>query len=219
MGRIIIIEGLIGCGKTTFGKTLEKLCIDNGYKCHFFSEQFNSDLLQLYLSDKKKYAFSFQSIMAMERKRILNEACEMSKNGYIVIVDRGLLGDYSFARMLFQNGIINNDEWSTYHSLVFNSIDINDRYLPCEFFDRIEDCQVVYLQCSPEIAFERMTKRNRIGEKEGYNLEYFINLQNCYLQTLQELYPNTIYIDWSKSLDINIKIIKDVGLSKGIVIN
>lgn len=45
-----------------------------------------------------------------------------------------------------------------------------------------------------------MTKRNRPGEKEGYNLECFQKLETCYLQTLRELYPKTILIGLTRLL-------------------
>lgn len=222
MGEIIIIEGLIGCGKTTFCKSIKNMLINRGQKVYFFNESFNFDLLQLYLSDRKKYAFSFQSIMAMERKRVLKDAQQMSKDGYIVIIDRGLLGDYSFAKMLFQNGLINNDEWLTYHSLLFGSND--NEILTNNFFENIDNCRVIYLECSPEIAFERMVKRNRLGEKESYSLKYFQHLDKCYKQTLDEFYPKTKYIDWNQFIDIEEQlidenIIKNVSISNGIIIN
>ena len=63
IGSSILLEGSIGVGKSTVGKSLEKFFKNIGLKARFYPEYVNEPLLNQYISDMNKYAYSFQLIM------------------------------------------------------------------------------------------------------------------------------------------------------------
>lgn len=189
-GNLIILEGIISAGKTTLGKSLLKFLTKNGIKCIFFVEQVNKELLDLYIKNMGKYAFSFQVIVARERVNILKNAIELCKDGNICIIDRGLLGDISFARMQYDKNNLNDEEWNVYNKLV--------KY---EKFSE-PDC-TLFLDCNIDTAFERLLDRNNKNEVEGYTKEYFEDLNNSYNKTLEEFnLKNLVKIDWNDRKNI-----------------
>src|SRR5579885_882482 len=98
-GKVAILEGLISAGKSTAGEEIAKFVNDLGIPCRFFPEPLLPGLLDLFLSDQKTYAFSFQLTMLVKRQAIYREAFELAKQGYFCIIDRSLYGDYCFALM------------------------------------------------------------------------------------------------------------------------
>lgn len=74
---------------------MERIC---NKVANTISEKIPESLLDLYLSDMKKYTFSFQVIVARERIRIYKEASENAKSGYVVFIDRGLWGRLCFCK-------------------------------------------------------------------------------------------------------------------------
>ena len=107
-GRVCIVEGAISAGKSTAGRELEKFVTNLGIKCKFFPEPLIPDLLGLFLSDQKKYAFAFQLTMLVKRQAIYREAFEAAKQGYFCIIDRSIHGDYCFALMHKNRGNISD---------------------------------------------------------------------------------------------------------------
>ena len=76
---IYTIEGIIGVGKTTLGKSLEKFLNERGIKTKFYPEYVNKDLLDQYIKNMKQYAYSFQLVMLFKRLEIYREAVRFSK--------------------------------------------------------------------------------------------------------------------------------------------
>lgn len=105
-GKVCIIEGLISAGKSTASAELEKFVTKLGIPCKFFPEPLIPELLALFLSDQKKYAFSFQLTMLVKRQAIYREAFEYAKQGYFCIIDRSIHGDFCFALMHKNRGNI-----------------------------------------------------------------------------------------------------------------
>jgi len=175
-GRVLILEGLISAGKSTAGTALATFVENLGIPCKFFPEPLVPELLQLFLSDQKKYAFTFQLAMLVKRQAIYREAEEMAKKGYFCIIDRGLYGDYCFALMHKNKGNISSDpltlenssgsEWQTYQSVLHG-----------EQFEHPD--YVLYLEVTPDVAIQRCKMRDREGEKK-YNKEYFEELCAVY---------------------------------------
>lgn len=190
-GIVLILEGLIGTGKTTLGKSLEAYFIKAGIKCKFFTEYKNDDLLNMYLRDKEKYAFHFQSIMIIKRIEIYKEAMDFSKQGGLAIVDRGIMGDMAFAKMQFDNSYFTDEEYKVYKSLIKK--------------EKLQVAHItVFLKTEPEVAFERMKNRGNEEEKKSYSLNYFQELEKAHL----EVFKNNIEIsvtefDWNEEKQIS----------------
>lgn len=182
-GHVITIEGLIGAGKSTLGRTLVAYLNGIGLKAKFYSEFVHQPLLKQYIGDMKKYGYGFQIIMVKERLRIYKIASEAAKKGIIAIVDRCMLGDIAFAKMLYDQEIIKEDEWKVYLSLIKRE-------------KIIEPSLTVYLNCSAEEAYRRMVSRSNDAEVGGYTLEYFQRLEKSYEQIIYGVKPPLRRIDW-----------------------
>ena len=188
-GKIIILEGLISSGKSTLGRSLERFLNQQGIKAIFLPEFVNKPLLNLFFANPAKYAFTYQICVLRERFHIHLRAMELKRQGYVVIIDRGLSGDLMFALTQRSNGHINDSEWAVYWAT---------------FQDHLSKCfrpdYVVYLNVTPEIAFQRLKERGDPEEIKGYDLEYFINLQ-AHMEQARDLVPgqNNIKLEWSQA--------------------
>nr|QBK90819.1 MAG: deoxynucleoside kinase [Pithovirus LCPAC201] len=184
-GHVITIEGLIGAGKSTLGRSLVAYLKGLGLDATFYSEFVHLPLLEQYIGDMKKYGYGFQIIMVKERLRIYKIASEAAKRGIIAIVDRCMLGDIAFAKMLYDQGIIKEDEWNIYLSLIKKE-------------KIIEPSLTVYLNCSAKEAYRRMVSRSNDAEVSGYTLEYFQRLEKSYEQIIYGVKPPLRRIDWEE---------------------
>jgi deoxyadenosine/deoxycytidine kinase len=185
-GSVIVLEGLIGVGKTTLGLSMQKYLSSLGFSVEWIPENIPKSLLKLYTTDMKKYAFPFQVIVARDRKTILEQAQEMRKSGKIVIIDRCLLGDYTFALMQKRKRFFSNEEFEVYRGLVKTDAP------PPDF--------TIFLSVPPEVAFERMKKRGNSDEINGYTLEYFKELDKSYREVFE--WAEHISINWMTSREI-----------------
>ena len=201
IGSEIIIEGLIGVGKSTLGKSVTSYLEKIGLPVRFFNEFLNIKLLKLYINDMKHYGYAFQIIMMRERLRIYKEAKEFSKKGGISIIDRSLIGDYAFALMLKNKGYINDAEWEVYLDLMkYESDD--------------EPNITVFLQCTPEQAFERMKNRSLQVEKDGYSLNYFKDLDAAYQNVINKISHNIAIVPWGDNCYITNDYLSDKDCKK-----
>lgn len=191
IGSEIVLEGLIGIGKSTLGRSLYEYLKKAGFNVKFFPEFVNEDLLGLYISDMKKYAFSYQCIIARERLRVYDEAKHFSSQGGISIIDRSLVGDVAFATMLREQGLIDDREWDVYK-----------KFISVEYPEPII---TLYLEGGPSLAFERMKRRNLQSEVSGYTLGYFERLEKAYQKAFDNSknVGNVVRIPWDNDVIVN----------------
>jgi deoxyadenosine/deoxycytidine kinase len=198
-GRILILEGLISAGKSTAGKEILAFAEKIGVKCKFFTEPLIQDLLDLFLSNQKKYAFSFQLAMLIKRQAIYREAQKFAAEGWFCIIDRSLYGDYCFALMHKNRGNISDEpetldqsamtEWKSYLAA-----------LHCEEFNHPD--YVIYLEVTPETAIRRCKKRDRNGETK-YTKEYFEELCQVYNSVIPSSPAKSIDVmDWNEEREV-----------------
>ena len=176
---IISIEGNIGSGKSTLVNNLKDL-YRNTHDIYFLQEpvdiwntitdEKNNTILEKYYENQEKYAFSFQMMAYISRISILKKAIKNSK-AKIIITERCVYTDSNvFAKMLYDTKKIGLIEYKIYK----------------KWFDEfIEDMPInhfIYVKTHPNIAFERVIKRNRQGE--------FIPLD--YLQTCHHYHESWI---------------------------
>ena len=181
MIRILSIEGNIAAGKSTLMEELKKKYAAND-KVHFLDEpvelwenvkdKFGVSMLQKYYSNPTKYAFAFQMMAYTSRLKILRKMeaklCEEIKDGEdrIIITERSILTDkHVFAQMLYDEGKMEDVEFQIYSEMFeeFSSMQIS----------KVD--MVVMLETTPQISFERVIKRGRVGEV--IPLEY---LEKCF---------------------------------------
>ena len=197
MTRIIAIEGNIGSGKSSQLELLKQYY--HNYHLHhinqeimFIEEPLNiwnsivnehgQTALQCFYDNQQKYAFSFQMLAYISRYKILKDAL---KKGYdIIFVERSLMTDrHVFCKMLYSAGMINVIEYQIYN-MWFD-----------EFLKDIPPIQYIYIVTSPDIALERIKKRDRKGE-EFITLDYIIKLNQYHDDWLN--FENCICIDGNK---------------------
>ena len=192
-GRILVLEGLIGVGKSTLGRSLFRYFKKKGIDVHWMPEPINEKLLKLYLSNMQKYAFPFQVIVARERIQIYREAARLAEQGKFVIIDRGLPGDLAFAYMQKTKGFFTEEEFGVYLGLIDEEYPVPNT--------------IIYLDCTVETAWKRILVRGIEPEKSSYNLTYLKDLQNSYRQSLRK-YPH-FTIDWNLNSVVSRDVLSD----------
>ena len=166
-GGIYTIEGIIGVGKTTFGRSVESYLNEIGISAKFFPEYVNKQLLTQYIGDMPRYAYAFQMIMLCKRIEIYRQAELFASTGGVAFIDRSIIGDLTFARMQKDNGNFTSDEWDIYLSLMKQDI-------------QMEPTASIYLKCSTKTALKRINRRGIRSEIEGYTPEYIEQLRLSY---------------------------------------
>lgn len=185
MHPLIIIEGNIGCGKSTASKEISRRL-----NLRLLQEPVDDELLGLFYNDKKRWSFPFQVEMLHRRWATqMSAAAEtMVDAGYKgSILDRSLWGDMVFARALMEAGIIHKKEWEIYLLAVRN--------MSLVLFP---PTALIYLSARPETCLERIAKRNRPQEKD-ITLDYLQTIHDGYQRLLREV--KTGFFPWSHSIN------------------
>ena len=177
---IISIEGNIGSGKSTFVDYLRRnmenviLLQEPVNQWTEIKDSDGESILSKFYKDQHSYSFPFQMMAYISRLALLKKTVEENPDS-IIITERCLLTDREvFARMLYNEGKIEDVNYQIY-LMWFNT-----------FYDDFPISRFIYLRTSPETAFERVQKRNRDGE--SIPLEY---LTACHHHHEQWLYSKT----------------------------
>jgi deoxyadenosine/deoxycytidine kinase len=172
---IFTIEGNIGAGKTTllndlaltkFSKdhivVLEP--IDTWMDCRVSPDK--PSLFEMYYKNREKYAFTFQLMAMHSRAQNLIEMVETSKTK-VVICERNFLTDYEiFAKIMFNDGFINDVEMMVYRQWHTFIMDMVKPYI----------AGTIYLRANPEVCTARINKRGRKDEVDNIDLKYMYDL-------------------------------------------
>jgi deoxyadenosine/deoxycytidine kinase len=163
---IFSVEGNIGSGKSTLLQTLKtQLETLNGYQIIYLQEPVSSwnsivdlegkTIIEHFYADQKKYAFSFQMMAYITRLTQLKNAINSAPDESIIITERCLYTDRNiFAKMLYDSKIMDHIEYTIYMKW-FN-----------EFIDYTKLSGLIYIETTPEVCAERVTKRSRSGEEQ-----------------------------------------------------
>lgn len=158
---ILSIDGNIGSGKSTLYADLQTYYSGNTDICfvpepvddwtHIVDVSGTPILTNLYI-DTKKYAFRFQMMAYISRLHLLRQ--KVKENKYkIIISERSVQTDRNvFAKMLYDDGLIDHDEYQIYNKW-FD-----------EFLDDMRLGGIIYVKAEPEICAERVKIRGRAGE-------------------------------------------------------
>lgn len=173
MKPLLWVEGIIGCGKTTFTREVGKRL-----NLRILQEPVDSNpYLELFYKDKKTYGFAMQ-IFLLHKRFAMQQLASMEATGVGgyegAILDRSLAGDRVFAKMLCHSGHISQLDWENYE----NCYDIMCRTL-------LPPTRLIFLDVQPETAYERMQARNRSAEA-GVPLDYLRALRDGYLRLIEE---------------------------------
>jgi deoxyadenosine/deoxycytidine kinase len=196
---VISIEGNIGVGKSTFTQKFQELNLND---IHFISEPVNiwlnlkdnnnNNFLDLFYKDKQRWGYTFQNLAYITRMTDVIEKLYTSKKK-VIITDRSIGTDKNvFGKMLHDDNYIDDLEWNIYN--YWNG-----------FFDKYikhsETQNVIYLQCSPEVAMERIKKRGRV-EEQNIEFDYIKKLSEYHDKWLLETKNvNVLILDCNKEFE------------------
>lgn len=152
-----IIEGNIGAGKSTFLKLLEsrlpELTVALEPIAHWQNSEQGQSLLEQFYLQPKRWAYSLETMIMMSRITQHQKYQQVNKN---IIVERSIYsGHHCFAQNSYANGFMTTVEWQMY-THIFNFLAPQSCKAPLGF---------IYMKVDPEVAFERIKKRDRQQEK------------------------------------------------------
>ncbi|MCT4595211.1 MAG: deoxynucleoside kinase [Anaeromicrobium sp.] len=180
MKKVIVIDAIVGAGKTTLGETLEK-----HLGIQLYRELNNPDteeLLNKFYADKKRWAFTLQIHFLNQRFAQIKEIYR--KNGGLL--DRSIFGDRIFAEMLMEDGYMSKEEFHTYTTLLDNMLEHAQN-----------PSLLVFIKCDVDTAIERIKQRNRGLEGK---------VERKYWERLHEKYENWCDgYDYSPKIVLDVK--------------
>ncbi len=170
----IIVEGLIGVGKSTFTKEASTLFNLNP----MYESVDDNPFLEKFYSEPSRWAYTLQMHFLYDRftKHIPDNT----------ILDRSIFGDIGFATLLKNDGVLSQDEFESY----MKHYRILSTYIP-----PVDLC--IHLHVSVDQAMERISKRGREYES-GIDPSYLHKLQEQ-IHMIPEYLPSTtkyIKLDW-----------------------
>ena len=166
--NFIGISGLIGAGKTTLAKALGKVLNLPVY----YEPIIENEYLEDFYRDMKRYSFSFQIYLLNCRFR---QHQQVLWNGTGGIQDRTLYEDSIFAKVLYEDGNMEEREYKTYLNL-FKSMS--------NFMKK--NTLIIHLDCKPEESLERIKRRAR-GCETGITLDYLQKLYKGYEEFIKQI--------------------------------
>ena len=189
---VISVDGNIGSGKSTLVKFLkckynnlcfldepvdEWLClIDNN----------NENILHKFYNDKTRYSYLFQNFAFITRANILLKKINSFKNIFgqkIIITERSVETDRNiFAKMLYDSNNLTDLEYKIYN------------YWYKNLYPDIKVKNIIYLKTDPNVAFERIKKRNR-KEEEGVSIDYINDVHKYHEEWLNNYKYNICVLD------------------------
>ena len=178
----ISIDGNIGSGKSTRYEELKehfKNDSDIGFLPEPVSEWVDIkdregvNIIENLYKDTKKYAFRFQMMAYISRLALFRK--EVRENKYkIIISERSTYTDKNiFAKMLYDDGDIEHDEYIIYNKW-FD-----------EFLDEMKLSGIIYIRAEPQTSYNRVVKRARKGET--IPIEYLIKCHNYHEQWIKTI--------------------------------
>lgn len=169
-----VIEGVIGVGKTTLARMLQK-SFDANLALEVFEE---NPFLSDFYSDRQRYAFQTQIFFLLSRYHQQRESIPAMK-----IEGKHIISDYTFDKdALFASINIFGDEYETYksvHAALAEKI--------------IRPDLIVYLRASTETLMQRIALRDRSYER---------NMEVAYIEELNQAYDDFFLTDCKADCEI-----------------
>lgn len=167
----IAIEGVIGVGKTTLARMLQKH-FEADLQLEVFEE---NPFLSNFYSDRARYAFQTQIFFLLSRyhqqKKSIHKAVSNGKN---------LITDYTFAKdALFAQINLLGDELDIYyqtHEALKEKVTVPDL--------------VVYLKADTDVLMQRITMRDRSYERD-MERDYIYSLNQAYNNFFERHHQNS----------------------------
>lgn len=162
MKDVIVVDGIVGAGKTTLGEKLEE-----GLNLQLYREMASTDtgkLLDRFYADKERWSFTMQIHFLNVRFAQIKEIHR--KNGGLL--DRSIFGDRIFAEMLMEDGEMSVEEFNTYSTLLDNMLE-----------HAKNPSLMIFIECDVNTALDRIHRRNR-GLETKVERTYWERLHDKY---------------------------------------
>lgn len=196
---IISIEGNIGSGKSTILEELRNK-YKNNVNIAFIKEPVdewetikdinNKTMLQKFYSEPTKYAFSFQMMAYISRLNAIKNTIDNNPQAKIFITERCLYTDkHVFALMLYKEDHIEEVDYQIYNKW-FDS-----------FAKDYPINKIIYINTNPNICYERIEKRSRIGENT-IQLEYLSDCHKHHEIMIHEKMKNVTCLEINGDIDM-----------------
>lgn len=154
-----ILEGNISAGKSTFLKLIEQhlphIAIGLEPIHNWQQKIYGQSLLTNFYEDPQRWAYTLETLTMICR---VQEHIKDQESGIVhKIVERSIYsGHYCFAYNGYEHGFMTEVEWQIYNQ--WFTFLVKDRCMPPLGF--------IYLKTSPDVAYGRIKKRNRLSEKK-----------------------------------------------------
>jgi deoxyadenosine/deoxycytidine kinase len=162
-----IIEGNIGCGKTTLIRQLKarddfEVIEEPVDVWKSIVNEEGENILGLFYKESNKYAYIFQTIVF--KTRIM--ALEKPQTKQVRFSERSIWTDKNiFSKNCYEIGFMNTIEKNTY--------DVWFNWLESKITRKPDG--IIYLRAEPQVCLERMHKRDRT-EESTVSLDYLTNI-------------------------------------------
>lgn len=197
--EVHVIEGLISSGKSTLIRSLQKSAVTKEFfdEVVVFDEPIKRRTLNAYLADQPRYAFSFQTNVALKRVHMYKEAERMAleRPRRLVLIDRGLDGDQAFALAQLRLEWIKPEDYSLYQE----EIGVDDGSF--EKAQQNPGFRVVYLRCDPRTSWKRTLKRGIVEETATYDENYMSTVFAAHEEMLGDK-PHVTTLDWEQDRSV-----------------
>lgn len=159
MWDMIVVDGVVGVGKSTLMKMLE----ESG-RVAYEEPVLDNPILEKFYYDRERYSFPLQVFFLNKRFKHIKEASAVSNT----VMDRSIYGDVIFAKMLCDKGEMTVEEFDLYKELLENML------------EHVQAPKLmIYLEVSVEEAMRRIQKRGRDYE-QVVERAYWEELNNEY---------------------------------------
>ena len=166
-GGVIIVEGNIGAGKSTFAQILAR-ALDGEYLPE--PAEGTNPYLADYYRDPARWAFEMQMFLLTRRYRAQKYAqSKVRHSGGFVVLDRSYYGDVCFANVQKELGYFSERDYVTYLS---HHTDMKVNLEP--------PAVAIFLIVEPEVCKQRIN--HRLSVQKGRECESSISIE--YLQAL-----------------------------------
>ncbi|KAK4468647.1 hypothetical protein MN116_007833 [Schistosoma mekongi] len=167
--RTVIVEGNIGCGKSSFLRFFQQLSPKNEVlhePLYLWKDARGHDLFELMYQDQRRWCTPFQSQVIVT----LLDRQSKPPTKPVRLLERSIHSSrYCFTENMHNNGSISDadyEELVKIYQWVFKN-----RSIPIDL--------IVYLRASPTVCWERLHARKRSGE-EDILLKYLEDLHNLH---------------------------------------
>jgi deoxyadenosine/deoxycytidine kinase len=178
----IIIDGMVGVGKSTLAAALES----KGFH-PYYEPAVANPFLEKFYGERQRYAFASQVFFLLNSFKFSLDA------GYEpnVVIDRSIYGHAVFAKMLRLDGTLSEEEYNTYGDLHETLV----RQLPPPQL-------LVYLDADTDTVLERIKQRGRKFE-QSVEREYWEKLNaECRRYFLKEYFHSPKIVIKVDGLDL-----------------